>query len=169
MHDADFAALVEQHQRLVVGVAFAITRDRALAEDIGQDTFVAAWRGRDSLRDRERPAPWLAGIARNLANNSMRKHARRKPLEPSDEVAPSPHDHVATAETSALVREALDDLPAAQREALVLYYFEDRSVEHVAAGLGVTKDVVKQRLHRARERLTERLEASLEAMRPTAA
>src|SRR5438105_15414159 len=111
MHDPEFAALVEQHQRLVVGVAFAITRDRALAEDIGQDTFVAAWRGRDALRDRERVRPWLAGIARNLANNTVRKQAWRKPLDPSDDVAPSPHDHVAAAEQSALVRDALADLP----------------------------------------------------------
>jgi RNA polymerase sigma-70 factor (ECF subfamily) len=171
-----FASLVDRHQRLVVGVAFAITRDRALAEDIGQDAFVAAWRGLAGLTDRSRVAPWLAGIARNLANNTMRKQARRKAYDDRRDdrgLAPTPHDHVAARERQALVRETLDELPEAQREALVLFYFEDRSVEHVAAGLGVTRDVVKQRLHRAREaaraRLTERLESTLEAMRPSAA
>ena len=165
----EFTALVERHQRLVVGVALAITRDRALAEDIGQDTFVAAWRGLSTLADRERIAPWLAGIARNLANNTMRKHARRKQPEPDDAVAPSPHDELDAAQRAALVRDALAELPEAQREALVLYYFEDRSVEHVAGGLGVSKDVVKQRLHRARERLGDRLGPALEGMRPGAA
>jgi RNA polymerase sigma factor (sigma-70 family) len=169
-----FAILVERYQRLVFGVAVAITRDRAAAEDVGQDTFVAAWRGLAGLTDRGAPAPWFAGIARNLANNMLRKRARRR--EPPASTAappPTPLDHTLDRERDALLRTTLDELPHAQREALVLYYLEDRSVEQVASGLGVTRDVVKQRLHRAREavraRLTERYEPAFDAWRPSAA
>src|SRR5438105_6017530 len=103
---APFAALVDRYQRLVVGVALAITRDRALAEDIGQDTFVTAWKSLGSLDDRARPGPWLAGIARNLANNSMRKSNRRKPLEPERDIdlAPTQLDRIELDEQAALVR-----------------------------------------------------------------
>jgi RNA polymerase sigma factor (sigma-70 family) len=170
-----FAALVACHQRLVVGVALAITRDAALADDIAQDTFVAAWRQLGALADRTRPGPWLAGIARNLANNAIRKQGRRRALQPeaSDEAAASPHDAVASAQVAGELRRVLDELPQPQREALVLYYFEGQSVTEVAAGLGITGDVVKQRLHRARattrDRLTSRLVSALEAARPSAA
>src|SRR6476646_6614095 len=108
-----FALLVERHQRLVVGVALAITRDRALAEDIGQDTFVTAWKSLGSLDDRARPAPWLAGIARNLANNAMRRSNRRKSPEPTDEIdlAPTQVDRIELDEQAALLRATLDELP----------------------------------------------------------
>ncbi|HTR55239.1 MAG TPA: sigma-70 family RNA polymerase sigma factor [Kofleriaceae bacterium] len=166
---AAFAALVERYQRLVVGVAFAITRDRMLAEDVGQDTFVAAWRQLVSLGDPARIGAWLAGIARNLANNAVRKRGRRRDPDRLDEPVSSPLDHVVERERRELLQRALDELPDAHREAIVLYYFEDRSVEQVAAGLGVTRDVVKQRLHRAREATRARLFEQLEAMRPSAA
>src|SRR5215470_317407 len=73
-----FGALVERHQRLVVGVALARCGDPALAEDIAQEAFVAAWRDLDRLRDDERVGPWVAGIARNLAANAARDRARRR-------------------------------------------------------------------------------------------
>src|SRR5262245_61281853 len=88
-----FAALVDRYQRLVIGVALSITRDRALAEDIGQEAFVAAWKNLTKLDDPARIAPWLAGIARNLANNAIRKHARRKLPEVAGEIDPAPTPH----------------------------------------------------------------------------
>ena len=169
-----FSALVARYQRLVVGVAIAIARNRTLAEDLGQDTFVVAWRSLGSLDADACIGPWLAGIARNLANNHRRKHARREKhawrLRGDVVDRETPADRIAATEQDQQVWLALDELPVAQRETLVLYYFEERSVEDVAAGLGVSRDVVKQRLHRAREamrvKLTARFELAVESMRP---
>src|SRR6185436_1731792 len=85
-----FAQLVDRHQHLVVGVALSITRDRALAEDIAQEAFVAAWKSLAKLDDPARVAPWLAGISRNLANNAVRKQTRRAAHEVNGEIAPTP-------------------------------------------------------------------------------
>ncbi len=170
-----FSALVERHQRLVFGVAYAITGDRALAEDLGQETFVAAWRSFTTLHDDARVVPWLTGIARNLAHNARRTRARRKDpdvLADADAVDPAPTalERVIEEESELLLRATLAELAEQHREALVLYYLEGRSVSQVAASLGVGEGAVKQRLLRAREslreRLAERLEAKLEGMRP---
>lgn len=170
-HDAEaFGALVERHQRLVFGVALARCRDPDLAEDVAQDAFVAAWRDLDRLRDGDRVGPWVAGIARNLAANAIRARARRRDPEPIVDAVPTPEDAALEREDRELLRRALADVPAAHREALVLYYFDGESIARIAAVLGVGEAVVKQRLSRGRRALraavADRVEVALGRLRP---
>src|SRR5262245_41110096 len=72
-----FAQIIERYHRAVYAVAFSGVRDRALTDDITQDTFVTAWRRLDDLRDASRLPAWLCGIARNLARGA-RKRMRRE-------------------------------------------------------------------------------------------
>src|SRR6185503_9996272 len=71
-----FAQLVERYQGAVHAVAFSHVRDRALSDDLTQDTFVAAWRGMGELRDVARLPAWLCGIARNLARDACKRRRR---------------------------------------------------------------------------------------------
>src|SRR5262245_7398815 len=109
-----FRDIVERHERLVFGVAYAIVGDRALAEDVAQDAFIAAWRELDRLDDGERLSSWLAGIARNLARNAVKKRARRRSAgdtgsglesgaDSAPSRAPSPDDEAVMRETQALL------------------------------------------------------------------
>jgi len=170
--DADaFGALVERHQRLVVGVALARCGDPALAEDIAQEAFVAAWRDLDRLRDGERVGPWVAGIARNLAASAVRTQARRSAvaIEPAW-TAPTPEDAALAREDRELLERALADVPDAHRDVLVRYYRGGESVAAIAAALGIREDLVKQRLSRGRRALREsvlaRVDSALERARP---
>ena len=61
-----FGQIVERYQRAVCAVSYSGTGDRALSEDVAQDTFVTAWRQLAALREIERLPAWLCGIARNL-------------------------------------------------------------------------------------------------------
>src|SRR3954465_10339648 len=81
MEIEQFAEIVRRHQAGVCAVAYGVTGDRALSEDIAQDTFLAAWRGAQALRDPSRLRGWLHGIARNLARKARR---RRRPVALGD-------------------------------------------------------------------------------------
>ncbi|MEO9183215.1 MAG: sigma-70 family RNA polymerase sigma factor [Kofleriaceae bacterium] len=162
-----FAQLVERHQRLVFGVALSGARDVAHAEDLAQEAFVEAWRDLPRLRDRARVGSWIAGIARNLARRWARHTARRRQREAiatrtAPEVVATPLDTALDRETRSLVRGALAELPEAYREALVLYYMHGRSSAEVATRLGISEDLVKQRLSRGRRALRSSLELHVE-------
>jgi RNA polymerase sigma factor (sigma-70 family) len=173
-----FAQLVEKHQRLVFGVALSGACDLAQAEDVAQEAFVEAWRDLPRLRDRARAGSWIAGIARNLGRRWARHTARRRTRETiamhaPREAAPTPLDSALDAEMQALLRSTLATIPAAYREALVLYYVHGRSIAEVATGLGISDDLVKQRLSRGRRALRASLEArldgALDQLRPSTA
>jgi RNA polymerase sigma factor (sigma-70 family) len=171
-HEA-FGHLVARYQDVVCAVSYSSTGDQVLSEDVAQDTFIAAWRQLDRLRNSQRLRPWLCGIARNLGRTA-RKRRRREPLvdDADDElVAPgaSPFDAAARGDVERVVRDALARIPDAYREVLVLYYREDQSIREVADALGLTETTVMQRLSRGRRYLadsvTELVERSLTSER----
>src|SRR5437764_13806697 len=71
-----FEAVVRRHQSLVCAVAYSACGDLTLSEDVAQETFWAAWRGRATLAQPGSLRSWLCGIARNLGNNARRRTAR---------------------------------------------------------------------------------------------
>src|SRR5437868_2638546 len=98
-----FGDLVRRCTNMVDAVAYAATRDRSLAEDIAQDTFVAAWRDLGRLRDPASVRPWLCRIARNVAHKA-RRHRAHEPIA-VDQVAPggTPFDALREREVERLV------------------------------------------------------------------
>lgn len=160
-----FAGLVERYQRMVEGIAYSATRDRAIVDDIVQDTFVAAWNHLDRLRDALRLRPWLCGIARNVAHKARRTRRREQPLvelatgtTPFDEASEHEREHAVTV--------ALDKLPPRYRDPIVLFYYEQCSIKDVAAALAIREDAAMQRLTRGRQQLgdllADRVEVTLE-------
>ncbi len=166
-----FGALVERYQGVVCAVSYSRTRDRTLSEDVAQDTFIAAWRQLDQLREAGRLRSWLCGIARNLAGKARRRHAREAPLEHVTVFdGANPFDDAAEAETERVVRDALARVPDTYRDVLVLYYRDHRSVRDVAVALGITEAAALQRLARGRQYLadgvTDLVERSLRGQVP---
>lgn len=153
---AAFAQIIERYQRVVYAVSYSGVRDRALADDITQDTFVIAWRQLSELRDSRRLAPWLCGIARNLARDA-RKRSRREVIGEIDDVMhpTTPYDELSEAESERIVAAALGRVPDVYREPLVLHYYEERSVDEVARSLGISAATTNKRLSRGRRYLAE--------------
>ncbi len=173
---AAFGHLVERYQNLVCAVSFSAVGDRALSEDVAQDTFLTAWRQLGELREPGKLRAWLCAIARNLARKAARRRGREVPVsEESIEArgelaASSPLDDAMAAESERIVWESLRRVPATYREALVLYYREGQSLREVATALGIGEDAAAQRLSRGRKQLESQVasvvETTLTASRP---
>ncbi|WP_158277498.1 sigma-70 family RNA polymerase sigma factor [Opitutus sp. ER46] len=154
-----YRRIVERYQALVCSVAYSSTGDLAHSEDVAQETFVAAWRQLRQLREPGSLRSWLCGIARNLVANRRRQLATEpshagSPL-PVDAAGPEPLPSEAAVrrEQEAILWQALAQIPELYREPLILFYREHQSVERVAVDLGLTEDVVRQRLSRGRKLL----------------
>lgn len=160
-----FAAVIERYQRAVYAVAFSAVRDHALSDDVTQDTFVAAWLRLGDLRDDARLPAWLCGIARNLARAASRQRRREAVGEVPDVAngsAPTPFDALGDADTERLVAAALATVPDVYREPLVLFYYDQRSVDDVARTLGISARTTHKRLSRGRKYLAEQVAAIVE-------
>lgn len=167
---AAFGRIVERYQRLLCALAYSATGSVGDSEDVAQETFVEAWRQLRSLRESDKLRAWLCGILRHkvarLRRGKERQSLRR--AETLDAVAElsSAEESAATLamqqEEQAILWSELSRVPEVYREPLILYYREQRSVEHVAAALELSEDAVKQRLARGRKLLQERVLAFVE-------
>ncbi len=174
-----FGRLVSAYQGRVCSVAYALTGNVQLSEDLAQEAFVAAWRELKELRELEKFPSWVCGIARNLA----RKALRRREQDALDQSQPLTVEPAATAEavsdtldrqeTEAVVWETLETIPEIYREPLVMFYREAGSVRSIAESLDISEDTTRQRLSRGRQMLKAKVaalvESALEHTRPTAA
>ena len=142
---------------MVFAVAYRILGSRELAEEAAQETFVKAWRAAATFDPDRDPKPWLATIARRTAIDVHRRTARAHTV-PFDELvsAAEADDDDARADVWA-VREAIDDLPAVEREVVRLHHLEGLSQSEIAARLDVPLGTVKSRSFRAHRLLAERL------------
>lgn len=159
-----FEEIVLRYQNLIASIAYSGTGDLTLSEDLAQETFLAAWRNLAQLREPASLRAWLAGIARRLAANARRVVARKPasvslPPDLEERATDDPAERAIRQEERALVWNTLLQLPENYREPLILFYREERSVRRVAEDLGLSEDVVKQRLSRGRQFLTERIAA----------
>jgi RNA polymerase sigma-70 factor (ECF subfamily) len=170
---AVYELLVRRHNRAVYRACRALLRDDAEAEDAAQEAWVSAFARLSSFEGSARFGTWIVTIALNEARSRLRRRAVRTAAAaagwtPEPEAAPGPEREVAMREAARLVEAAVDGLPAAYREVFVLRGVEGLSTEDAAAALGVSEDVVKTRLHRARTLLRDRLAGALEQAAPDA-
>jgi RNA polymerase sigma-70 factor (ECF subfamily) len=153
---AAFRALVERHQARAYTLALRILRSPSDAEEVAQDAFVRVWTALPGFRGESSFATWLYRIvarrafdrAQVLRNRRGREHAEERLPE---RAAPEAADDDSL--RAALLRRLVNGLTPAQRTAVALFYYEGRSVEQVAAVLGIPENTTKTHLLRARAAL----------------
>jgi RNA polymerase sigma factor (sigma-70 family) len=153
-----FAALVERHGPMVLGVCRAVVRDEHEAHDAFQATFLVLVRRARSLWVRETIGPWLHGVAWRIAMRARAAAGRRKRHERrAAEMASRPVEGAGPAEAEALIHEEVNGLPDRFRTAVVLCDLEGLTTDQAAARLGSPVGTVRSRLTRGRDRLRARL------------
>jgi len=146
----------------------SMIRDTAEAEDLTQETFLRAYRRRDSLQNEGAQTAWLYRIATHVCLDRLRQYARRAPKESEidlDEMdvaepdTPSLQQEIERDEMSECVQSYLNNLSDSYRAAILLHDMHELTAPEIAQLLGLSLDTVKIRLHRARNKLRIALQA----------
>lgn len=159
-----FEGIVRRWQSPLINLAYRFCHDRARAEEMAQEVFLRAYRNLTSWRQESAFSTWLFALATNLYCSQIR---RLPPLTLPFEDAPEPADThrfdkvIEQRHEHAIVRRAVENLPAKYREVLTLYYFHEMDVPATAASLVLPEGTVKVRLFRARNLLRDKLKPIL--------
>jgi RNA polymerase sigma-70 factor (ECF subfamily) len=156
-----FELLMRRHNERLYRAARAITRDDREAEDVMQQAYVNAFASLRQFKGHAQFATWLTRMAINEALARVQRRGKYqafdealpplRPLHPSS--AANPEHQAFSGELRRLLESAIDGLPDGAREVFVLREVEGLSTADTAASLGVSEDVVKTRLSRARSAL----------------
>jgi RNA polymerase sigma-70 factor, ECF subfamily len=163
-----FEELYERHSRIVYSLVLRILRQGATAEEVVQDVFLQLWRNSGQFDARRPFVPWLLTLARNRALDHLRLKSERQRRR-EDQTEELPQIFVAAPQYEAAldekrraerVRALISSLPAAQKKAIELAYFEGLSHSEIASSLNEPLGTVKSWIRNGLLRLKERLQAT---------
>ena len=158
------AALYDRYSGPAYGLAFRITNDGTLAEDVVQDAFVSVWKQAarfDAARGQVKS--WLMTIVHHKAIDAVRRRSNRNeralPDGPGDFVAAygRPHEETSAAMDAAAVRAAVKQVPEEQRRTIEMAYFEGLTHMEIAEQMKVPLGTVKSRLRIGLEKMRDAL------------
>jgi RNA polymerase sigma-70 factor (ECF subfamily) len=165
---AAYGTLVERYERAALAAALPVLRDVHAAQDVVQDVFVLCFTKLASLRDGSRFGPWLLKTVGRESVHASRR-SRRMRIEQSDvgdDVhAASDDDRLLSDERERLLR-CVQALPAHERAAVSLRYFEGYGVNDIARITGSAVGTITKQLSRAIQRLREQLAREDESWKP---
>lgn len=174
MTDADrFEAFVREYQDMVYGTAVRLLGTSTEAEDIAQTVFLRAFQHFDEVVSSPTVPGWLKTVTTNLCLNHLTRYRARwqffselernddaghpRPFEAADQSSVEPDAALVVADRQAQLEQALHRLPDHHRVSLVLFHFEEKSYQEIAALLGVSLAKVKTDIYRGREALRRAL------------
>lgn len=160
-----FEEIYRRYSRRIQSFVVRKLSDRVEAEDVTQEVFEAVYSGIARFQGRSGLRVWIYGIARNIANNRLRRRAAAR-LVSLDRVPPElapldrgPGARAEAREALRYVRGAIAQLPADQRRMLELRHAERLAIRKIASLMHRSEDAVKSGLYRARRRLASTLPA----------
>jgi RNA polymerase sigma-70 factor (ECF subfamily) len=158
-------AFVRRYQRRVFGLAYSMTGDAGIAEDVAQEAMIRVWKHAPVFDPRRGSvASWVLTITRNLAIDALRLR-RAVPTDPDDFAAAAfrsnehnPEDAVQRGDVHHMVRDALEVLPPEQRRAVVLAAVYGRTALEISESEGIPLGTAKTRIRTALIRLRAAIE-----------
>ncbi|MBE5797007.1 MAG: sigma-70 family RNA polymerase sigma factor [Clostridiales bacterium] len=148
--------LISAYQPELLRVCYFYLRDRMLAEDAVQETFVRVWRKLDSYHEVGREKAWLYRIAINCCRDTQRTGWFRRML-PVGAPQLFPQESVTVSEEAIALNMAIHDLPLRLKEVILLHYYQNFTLTEIAEILAISQPAVSDRLKRARRRLCDAL------------
>tara|TARA_B100000900_G_scaffold399128_1_gene401300 strand:+ start:47 stop:631 length:585 start_codon:yes stop_codon:yes gene_type:complete len=157
---AAFEQLVLRHQELVFSLAYKLTGNREMANDVAQESFIRAWKAIEKFRGDSTFSTWIYRITVNTAWTLRKKAKKHNTLNIDDTYEPividekkDPELVAINSDLSSVLVNALDKLPLDQRIIVELKNIEGRSHKEIADYLDISVTAAKVRLHRAHQKL----------------
>ena len=162
---AAFEQLVIRHQELVFSLAYKLTGNREMANDVAQEAFIRAWKAIEKFRGDSTFSTWIYRITVNTAWTLRKKAKKHNTLNIDDTYEPividekkDPELVAINSDLSSVLINALDKIPIEQRIIVELKNIEGRSHKEIADYLEISVTAAKVRLHRAHQKLRQILE-----------
>jgi len=152
-HLESFGALYERYHSSMVALAYSVLADKHLAQDAAQEVFVIACRDLLNLKRKDKFAAWLAGICRNVAKGMLRVKAK---IIERDSWQRKGDSDIKEQRQDA-VRRAVWQLRSAERELIVLRYYDGFSQAQISSVLDISTSAVNGRLIRAKRKIAKLL------------
>jgi RNA polymerase sigma-70 factor (ECF subfamily) len=169
-----YRELLDRYQRPVFSLVYRMVRDRELAEDLSQETFIKVFNHLDRYNPSYKFSSWIFKIASNLAIDALRKKELKtvsidgsRHAETAEEVESSritvesgdenPEERLEAKELGQEIEQAIGGLRSEYRTAILLRHVEGRPYEEIAEIMGIPLGTVKTYIHRARGELRETL------------
>ena len=151
--EKEFDAKYNDYGKMLFKIAFLYVGNSADAEDILQDVFIKYLSGRYSFKDSDHEKAWFIRVTQNKALDFLKRKGRKNiSLDDIEIFTYEKNDNSAD-----ILREILA-LPEKYKSSVILYYYNDYSVEEISKILKISKSAVKMRLKRSREILKTELE-----------
>ncbi len=163
----EFRLVYDMFYSRVYRDVYFITKDSHLAQDALQETFVKAYKHMHRLEDRERMGAWLSTIATRTAIDVLRKRKGAREVLTEDIMIQERNMKEKGLDTLHIVEanlvkeellESLKEIKAEYREIILLRYIHDLSIKEIADSLSINESTVKTRLHRARNKMKEKVQ-----------
>jgi len=163
---AQYALLVKRHQRFVFTLALRFSKNREDAEEIAQDCFVKAYKALATFKQTSKFSTWLYTITYTTAMTFLRKkrlntdsiHDEETFLELENHTSGLNANDYEKQDSHAFLNQAIGQLMPDDAAIITLFYKGERSLEEIGETLHMEPNTIKVKLHRARQRLKEKLQ-----------
>ncbi len=158
----EFERLVQTYQTQLRRLCCVILKDAHLAEDAVQDTFLKAYYGMNHFRQESSEKTWLTRIAVNTCRDLLRSRWFRH-MDLSMDIANLPEEACECTPEDTVLMDLVLRLPLKQREVVLLYYYENMTMQEISEALHIAVSNISRRLESARKALRRQMEGGMKA------
>ncbi len=152
-----FSYIVDKYQDIVFSIALKVLRNREEAEEMAQESFIKAYKSLGSFKGKAKFSTWLYRITYNTCISETRKRKNHftstDDIQIKDEAEEMNLDGIPEENRAKYIQAALKKLPEDEYTLVLLYYFEEQSVDDICKVTGLSESNAKVKLYRARKKL----------------
>ena len=152
-----FSYIVEKYQDIVFSIALKVLRNRDDAEEMAQESFIKVYKSLHTFKGTAKFSTWIYRITYNTCISEVRKRKMNftstDDIEIRDEDQELNLDGIPEENRARVIKQALDQLPEDEYTLVLLYYFEEQSIEEISKVTGLSESNTKVKLYRARKKL----------------